>query len=181
MTKSDGTVATLSPAELEKRVQKAIEHLDAIEALFPSLVALTDEERRASDGRFRQGEAKVLQAVLDVADHTPGAFQVLADKDGGKDPKKFETDVLRDALLRSETLDTLANELETLARDVRDTQLALAGRARRIVLAAYEIAKPLAKHDAVVRTKLAGTIDFYSAPARLAAKTRAQRKATGNG
>jgi hypothetical protein len=35
MSKSDVNVAALSPAELEKRVQKAVEHLDAIEELIP--------------------------------------------------------------------------------------------------------------------------------------------------
>ena len=80
------------------------------------------------------------------------------------------------SVTRAAALDKLATELESLARDVRDSQLALGGTARRAVLAAYEIAKPLAKHDDAIRTKLAGALDFYSAPARQGAKTRAQKR-----
>ena len=177
MSKNEPNVIDLSRAEIEKRIAKSIAHLDAIEALLPGLVALTDDERRTSEGRFRTGEPAALAAVLDVADAYPGSFTVLADKDGGKDPKTFETDFLRDALVRTVALDKLATDLEALARDVRDTQLRIGGATRRTMLAAYEIAKPLAKHDDAVRTKLAVALDFYSAPARQGAKTRAEKKA----
>jgi hypothetical protein len=45
------------------------------------------------------------------------------------------------------------------------------------VLAAYDLAKPIAKHDSAVQTKLAPALNFYAQPARQAAKTRAAKKA----
>src|SRR5262245_10672911 len=175
MSKTESTVANLSLQDLKDRVKRAATNLDAIEGLIPC-TSMTDDERRSA-ARFRHGEAKILKCVLDVADHAPAPFAVLADKDGGEDPKTFETDHLRDTLHRAAILDALATDLEDLARDVRDTQLALGRRARGVVLAAYEIAKVLAKHDEVIRTKLAPAIDFYASPARQGAKTRARRRA----
>jgi hypothetical protein len=158
-------------------VSNAEEEISQIEASFPPFIAITDEDRLSIAGRFRTGEATALESVLDVADAAPSSFSVLADKDGGKDPKVFETAFLRDGLRRSALLDKLATDLEALARDVRDTQLVLGSRVRDVVLAAYEIAKPLAKHDDVIRAKLAPTLNFYGAPARQGAKTRAQKRA----
>jgi hypothetical protein len=175
MSTQTSHVANLTLRELKDRVKAAVGHLDAIEELIP-FTALTDDERRSA-ARFRRGEEAALKSVLDVADHSPSPFAVLADKDGGQDPKTFETDHLRDTLRRASVLDALATDLEELAREVRDTQLALGGKARSVVLAAYEIAKVLAKHDEIIRAKLAPTIDFYASPARLGAKTRAQRRA----
>jgi len=172
------SLAFIPLADLKKRIETAIGHVDAIESALPPLIALTDNERRTTDGRLRQGEAKALAAVVDVADSMPTAFTVLADKDGGVDPKRFETDRLRDALARADALDELATSLEELARDVRDSQLALGGDARSVILAAYEIAKPIAKHDDGVRAKLAPALNYYSAPARQAARTRAERRKT---
>lgn len=166
----------LTAEQLAKRVERATEHLQNAADELGDLFTLTDAERRSSDGRLRDGEHVALSSVLDAADRRPSAFEVLADKDGGTNPAKFETVVLRDQLQRAVTLDELATALEDLARDVRDTQLVLGGGVRRVTLAAYEIAKPLAKHDEVVRSALAVATDFYAAPARLAAKTRAERK-----
>jgi hypothetical protein len=71
MTKktSAHAIADLSPGELEKRVEKIIQHLDAIDALMADAVELSDEERRsalrlggearrsAGAGGHRQGRA----------------------------------------------------------------------------------------------------------------------------
>lgn len=166
----------LTAEQLTKRVARAAEHLQNADDELGDLFTLTDAERRSSDGRLREGEATALAAVLDAAERRPSAFDVLGNKDGGTNPAKFETVVLRDQLQRAVTLDGLATALEELARDVRDTQLVLGGDVRRVLLAAYEIAKPLAKHDEAVRSALAPATNFYATPARLAAKTRAERK-----
>ena len=134
----------LTAEQLTKRVERATEHLQNADDELGDLFTLTDAERRSSDGRLREGEATALAAVLDAAERRPSAFDVLGNKDGGTNPAKFETVVLRDQLQRAVTLDGLATALEGLARDVRDTQLVLGGDVRRVLLAAYEIAKPLA-------------------------------------
>jgi hypothetical protein len=135
MGKADAHVQDLSLDELARRVKQGTEDIDKIEGLFPGLATLPEDERRTSKGRFRHGEPQMLMKVLDVADYAPPAFGVLADKDGGKDPKKFETDYLRDALQRASVLDELATDLEELARNVRDTQLELASKPKEVVLA----------------------------------------------
>jgi hypothetical protein len=163
-------------AELEATLGRAQKALEGAAEELPGLMTLTLEERKASDGRFRDGEPRALEAVLDVAEAYPGSFAVLADRDGGVDPTVFETARLRDSLRSAELLGRFADALEALARDVRDTQLLLGEAVRRPLLAAYEIAKPLAKLDAGARSKLAPAIDFYAAPAARAAKSRAAKK-----
>ncbi len=157
------------------RAAVAAKHIQHGEDELEGLITLTEAERRSSDGRLRDGEAEALAAVLDATEKRPGAFDVLADKDGGVDPQAIETARPRDQLQRSLALDGLATQLEALARDVRDTQLVLGGNVRRVLLAAYQLAKSLAKHDPALRSALAPAMDFYAAPAKLAAKTRSER------
>ncbi len=57
-------------------------------------------------------------------------------------------------------------------------RLLLGEAVSRPLLAAYEIAKPLAKLDAGARSKLAPAIDFSAAPAARAAKSPAETSAT---
>jgi hypothetical protein len=178
MNKTQSSVANLSYSDLHDRAKAAEGHIDRIGELIP-LTTLTEDERRATP-KFRHGEADALSCVLDAADEVPASFAVLADKDGGVDAELFETDFLRGTLLRVALLDGLAGNLEDLARDLRDTQLVLGNKARTVVLAAYEIAKVLAKHDEAVRAKLAPAIDFYASPARHAARTRERMKAAAN-
>lgn len=45
-----------------------------------------------------------------------------------------------------------------------------------MALRIYGIAKSMAKHDDLLRSKLTKALDFYKEPARKAAKTRAARK-----
>jgi hypothetical protein len=175
-SKSVIAVQDLALDQLAKVLEKATALLDQMEAILPGLVTLTDEERRAGDGRLRAGEADALGCVLKVAEAYPSSFAVLADHDGGVDPATFETALLRDRLARAAAFDELATALEALASNVRDTQVVLGGRVRSVLLAAYEIAKPLAKHDDKARSMLAPIINFYGAPARRAAKTRAQKR-----
>lgn len=143
-----------------------------IAQLLPGLVTLTEDERRHSDGKTRAGEADALSSVADAADLRPQYFAPLAAKDGGTDPKQFETDLLRDHLVRRKILAELLTASEGLTTPISDTVLSLGEHVRPVLLAAYQIAKPLAAQDDALRTKLAPALDFYGRIGRRAAQTR---------
>ena len=129
---------------------------------FGAFVSLTKDDRRVSTGRFRAGEPAALEGVLDVAEANPAVFAVLGGVDGGNDPNTFEAALLRDKLRSAGSMVEFADALEALARDVRDTQMQLGADVRGPVLAAYEIAKVLSRHDTKAKSALAKTIDFYA-------------------
>src|SRR5262245_14986631 len=103
MTKTDD-IETLSLDELQKRVNKAKALLAEVEALFPGAMTMTAEDRRHSDGRLRVGESETLRTVLAAVDSAPQFFVSLADRDDGHDPKRFETQLLRERLSRRDLL-----------------------------------------------------------------------------
>lgn len=152
--------------ELKVTVAEALTRIAALEAYLGDLNLFTKPERQVTMGRFRSGEALALSCVLDVADAHPGAFSVLAETDGGVDPATFETALLRDRLLATDALGALSEALDGLARRVSDTQLAMGATVHGPVLAAYEIAKVLSKHNAKARAKLAPALDFYGVGAK---------------
>ena len=159
-----------SAAELRLTVEQALGAVADIRASLGALVTLTKEDRRATNGNFRKDEAEALEGPLDVADAIPGAFAVLAGADGGNDSNVFETTLLRDKLRATGMLVQLADALESLSRDVRDTQLQLGADVRGPVLAAYEIAKGQARHNPRAKSALAKTIDFYARDKKQAPK-----------
>ena len=148
-----------------------------IDALLPGLVTMTDDDRRHSDGKLRDGEADALASVLDVADRYPQYFTVLADKDGGVDPRTFETALLRDHIARRKIFAALADTADALATPLTDTVLTLGEQVRPVLLAAYQIAKPIAGADDKVRSALAPALDFYGRIGRRSAETRTKKAA----
>ena len=150
-----------SSAELKATVEHALTRLDATREELGDMLSLTKEDRK-SQGRFRKGEPEALEVVLDVVVANPTPFKVLGKSDGGVDPETFEVEFLRDRLHAASLLGKLADAFEDVARDIRDTQLQIASDVRGPALAAYEIAKVLARHDAKARSKLARAIDFFA-------------------
>ena len=148
--------------ELKATVDDALAAVRAIKEGLGETVSLTKEDRKNSQGRFRDGEPAALESVLDVAQANPAVFNVLASSDGGSDPNVFEVALLRDRLRAASLLGELAKACEELARNARDTQLQLGADVRGPVLAAYEIAKVLARHDPKAKSQLAKAIDFYA-------------------
>jgi hypothetical protein len=169
------TVDTIPLLELRKRAAHIKKLTAEVRAALPGLVQQSDDERLHSEGRLRDGEEAALTAVLDTVDAAPQYFTVLADKDNGRDPERFETDVLRERLERRAILAELAAELAPLATELDDHILHLGALVRPPVLAAYHIAKPLAGHDAQIGSHLAVARSFYGAPARRAAETRKKK------
>lgn len=161
-----------SAEELKVTVSEALGLVSALEGHLGELSTLTKPERQSTMGRFRNGEALALTCVLDVAEAHPGAFSVLAESDGGEDPGTFETALLRDRLFATDALGALSDALDGLARRVSDTQLAMGATVHGPVLAAYEIAKVLSKHNTKARSKLAPALDFYGVGAKRKTKTK---------
>jgi hypothetical protein len=166
-------ILTMSLSDLEQRVTEAKALFQQIEGLLPGLVELTALDRRHSSGRFREGEAQVLETVLDLADERPALFQTLANSDHGDDPNTFEVAALRGRLRRAQLLSSLLTDAESAMEGISDTVLYLGDRTRPVLLAAYEIAKPHARHDTAIRTSLARLIDFYSRLVRVNRRPRA--------
>jgi hypothetical protein len=176
----ENNVFELPADELERRVDEFLALVASeFERRFGGLVELTQEDRERTDGKFRKGEHEVLEPVLDLADDPKfqGTFEGLADKDAGADPTKFETQLLRDRLRRHKALSRLLAGLEAIGGDLSDSLLYLGELSRPILLAAYQTAKPIARSNDAVRSKIAKTLDFYRGPAVKAAKTRAAKKA----
>lgn len=157
--------------ELESRVGQAGTLMKQAFALFPGLLVLTDEERRYSNGRFRNGEGQMYLTILAVMEAFPTFFEGLADLDQGVDPTKVETPLLRDRLQRAEILARLLDPAGQLG-GMSDTVLHLRSLVRDPVKEAYGIAKSMAKTNPKLKSMLAPVIDFYAAIARAAAESR---------
>ena len=117
-------IADLSPGELEKRVEKIIQHLDAIDTLMADAGDLSDEERRSALRLGGEDDVKALSGVLAFADARPELFKVLATDDDGSDPAVFETKLLATRLKNADTLSKLvARFAETRCADLRQRAL----------------------------------------------------------
>lgn len=171
------SIDEMSPEQVEKNAQRALGLLEELEGLLPGLVQFSAEQRHETDGRFRNAdEEKALRAVLKVVERDPGAFRVLADKDGGRDPERVETELLAARLDRRATRSRVAERVATVAQRLDDTVLAQGEACKPVLLSAYGIARTLAPHDPAIQTLLAPAIDYYGAIGRKAARTRAEKK-----
>jgi hypothetical protein len=169
----------LTIEELRQRAARAKELIGELKGLFPDLRRYTEDQRRTSQGRLREGEAEMLGTVIDVVEYAPHYFTSLAGQDEGHDPTRLETSLLRDRLERRVLMGEIADSLEPFTRDLGDTAFYYGDLVRPAILSAYRIAKPISKSDIGVANRLAKVIDFYTAPARAAALTRANDKKNG--
>ena len=161
--------------DMRAKVERALVLIAELKALFP-LVTMTEDDRKHSQGRLRDGETAALTATLDVVDLVPKLFESLADKDEGYDPNRFESDLLRERLERRELLARVDSALAPIATRLSDSVLFLGGLCRPAVLAAYRIAKTVSATDKKIRAVLAPAIDFYGRVGKAAATTRAGQK-----
>jgi hypothetical protein len=173
--KSDD-VFTMPIAELQTRVRQALDLLSKLDGILPGLIELPEDSRRHSAGRYRTGEAEALSSLLDLAKKKPALFETLADDDAGKDPTRFEADLVADRLHRAMALAPLVQAAESFAAQASDTRLHLGDLTRPVLLAMYEIAKPHAKRDPQIASICKPAIDFYQSVGRAAAATRAKKR-----
>ena len=165
------SIQNLSREAFLKKIHRIETLVNDLNQELEGFIALPDEDRKYSEGRFRENESEVLRQMLAIADIRPQLFAPLADKDEGLDPHHFETKLLRDRLERRDAVADVAERLEPSLRKLRDTALYLGELTKPVLLAAYRLIKPVAEHDTELRTKLAPVINFY-ASAQLRRKTK---------
>ncbi len=178
----DTTIADVSEEALNARAAKIIGHLEAIDELLEDAAELTDDGRSVAHRMRGEAEKEALESVLDYVDTIPVAFKGLANKDEGHDPNKFETGLLRHRLANGLTLTKLVERFDQTRLALSDSALYVATLVKPPILAAYEIAKPLAKNDEKNGKKLNPATNYFGAVARAGAKTRkakAQAKQSG--
>ncbi len=166
-------------AQIQAAAQQAITALGTIRTLLANPTRLTVEDRKAINGRLRDGESAVLQTVADVAQNPAYAplLDSLSDRDFGLDPNAFEVAMLKDRLQKVDALQPLADALTGMAEDFSDTVLDLQSLARPPLLEAYAILKVVAKTNATLKAQLKDVIDFYAAAAQAGAKTKKAKAA----
>jgi hypothetical protein len=169
-------VFTMSLTTLTARCDEVRGLLERVHELLPGLIHMPSEDRRTSDGKYRDGESAALSAVATFAKSQPQYFTVLADKDGGEDPTRFEAELLGEHLARRDLLATLQPMVEELSTLLSDSEMHLGEQTRKPLLEAYGIAKSLAQHDPTVRTAISAPLDYYARTARRAAETRLARR-----
>ena len=163
---SGGTSFEAAVADLVASAQAMRIAMNALD-----LAALTEDERKHTVGKLRDGEATAMGGILDTVDAFPQVFAALADKDGGSDPAVAETAPARAALARVQTLQPLAILLDSLLGRVSDDVLASASTAKDVTIPAYAIGKANAASNPKVRETMATALDFYSKLSRRSAKT----------
>ena len=136
---------------------------------------LTDDDRRHAP-KLREAQYDGYFASLDVAEMRPELFKYLADKDQGKDPSRFETDLLRERLTKHRGFTDLAGAIAPVATLFSDAPLAIATQIGEPCSATYQLAKGLANVDPEVRSKMANALSAASRIGKAAAKTRAANK-----
>lgn len=164
--------------DLEKAVHDALAALATVKRIVDEqdFARLTADERKTINGRMRTEEDSALVAVFDTVDAFPGHFMALADKDGGKDPKKVETEPSRSALTRRMLLAPLSTLIEEIGLRVSDELLVTTADAKDFAQAAYAIAKANAPSDEKLRKAIAPALDFYARQARRGAPKAATAK-----
>lgn len=156
------TVYTMPLAELERRRDEALALVKKLAELMYGAPHLTSDDRTHSGGHWREGEAEALLPVLSVQEVIPGLFNSLAADDEGNDPKVFESALIEDRLQRAALIDPLATALTEVSQRVRDFSIDLGDKTRPVMLMAYRLAQPHAKHNPDVRNRIAKTIDFFA-------------------
>ena len=169
-------IADLSPGELDKRVKKITQHLDANDTLMSDAVVLSDEQRR---GALRLGgdqEVNALSGVIAFAEARPELFDVLATDDDGSDPAVFETKLLETRLQNADSLSKLVTRFAETTGPISDSALYVATLAKKPTLAAYEIAKPYQKLDKKFGKLLSSAVNLFRSRALAGVKTRRTKK-----
>ena len=192
MTPADPAAATpTTPATPQDEVQFVDlplatfqQQVTQFEALVTQAAALlvnptryTPDQRKHSGGKLRDGEAAVLENVLEVARKFPASFETLANLDFGVDPNKFEVELVSERLAKAGMLLPVLEKLNRFVRDISDCMLQLNEVGAKPSHEAYVLAKALARSSAVIASMIAPTVAFYSALGQAAAASRVANKA----
>ncbi len=167
----------LTLEQLEERVTKTVEHIEAIKALWPGLVRLEEQQRRKSVGRTLGVLGPPLGKLFALlrenrpkGDSLVKAFDVLGDRDDGNDPETFEAELLERRLHRAQAEQKIADMLEELARHIDDDVLSTGEAVIGPGLAALDLARTIARQNETHRATLAPVLDEFRAMTKNARK-----------
>ncbi|WP_437280105.1 hypothetical protein WME90_05955 [Sorangium sp. So ce375] len=170
-------VDQLSAAQIEERVEKTLQHIEAIQALWPGLERLEEGRRTRSVGRSLGVLGPPLAKLFALLRPKDGkdsplarSFHVLGDQDDGDDPERFEVELLERRLKRALAQQKVADALEDLARHLDDDVLATAETVIGPGLAALDLARTIARQNATFRAILAPVLDDFRAMTKQARK-----------
>ncbi len=114
----------LAQADLDRALSLVDE---AVGLIRKHAVPLTPDMRATSAGKLRAGEAGVLTEILEAADGNPHLTAAHGDSDGGVDPDRFETELLRQWLAQhrafAHTLTALEPKVAALQSLLSDTAM----------------------------------------------------------
>jgi hypothetical protein len=155
-------------ADLSHRVEKVEALLTQVQALLPGLRTMTEDERLHTGGKLRTGESEALHRVIDAIRAQPAYFASLADEDEGRDPTQLEVELIADRLARRDLLARLQGQFAAVEQPIADSMHHLGEQTRMVLLAAYRIARTMARTDQKLRDLIAPVIDYYGAFAKRA-------------
>ncbi len=153
-------------AELERRVDKVESLLIEAQSLLPGLRTMTEDDRRHTNGKLRSGESAIFLNILAAIRAQPSYFASLADEDEGEDPNSLEVELIADRLSRRDLLARVQSKISTVEQPLADSVLHLGEQTRTVLLAAYRIARTLARSDRKLRDLIAPVIDYYGSMVR---------------
>lgn len=168
-TGKDNVAGHSAPLTLEQRVALSIGYIQALSALWPDLVALTDDQRRASNGRLASRYVGALETLFTVASTPPyaPAFALLGNTEGKVDGGTFDPAALLDEIQGIAALRKVSIAVKKLDALIDDD---LMHRGEKVVepgLAALDLARSLARSNAHFRAKIATSLnEFKSMTAR---------------
>jgi hypothetical protein len=183
-TKKTGKANGKSTNDTSAAIQEALTHLIAASAALAKLgpVAYTSAQRITSNGKLRDGEADVMNGILDTVDAFHAVFSSIADKDGGIDDAKVETGPARAHIALWSALAPVAAKIDEIQTAIADKMLHEASSAKDVTLPAYAIIRANAPANAKLAKAGQRAMSFYGHPAKqraanAAKKARAEKKA----
>lgn len=175
MANNKKTIADIGAKAMLAREEQVSTLCDQIDEVMEDAVELSDDARGHAL-RLRGGEAEALDGVLQFAKKHPELFKGLADKDEGKDPGVFETDLVRERLQTAVALQRMLDRIDETRQAIADSLLYVSTLGKGPALAAYEIAKVHAQHDPADGKLVNPAVNLYSGIAKAGAQTRKNRK-----
>ena len=181
---SKGNGKSSSTTDTEAAINEVLTQLAAARISLGKLgkLVLTAAQRQTSNGKLRDGEAPVMTNILDTVDAFPGMFISIADKDGGIDDAKVETDSAREHIALWSALSPVSTAIDEIQTEVADKLLYAASQAKEVTVPAYAIIRANAPANAKLAKMAKPSTTFYGQPAKQRAaneakKTRAAKKA----
>lgn len=173
----------LTKQELDERVALTIHHLDEAMKLWPGLRHMSEAERKSSPGKALNAVAGPLGQLFAVLTPKKGqarppiakAFDVLGEKDGGKDPEVFEAELLDVRLHRAEAQQKIVDKLDEFSRHMADDVLDVGEKVMGPGLLALQLARTVAAASDEYASQLAPVLDAFRGMTKNARKARSEK------